>query len=93
MQTDRSNSPVIYVSLISFVLVGIILALGDTFGAMVGIWLASASFNHCLLVPLASSWLIWRQRHRLAEIPPQASVLGLCAFFAAAAGWLRQARQ
>ncbi len=90
MQIDRSRSlsPVMYVPLLGLVLAGLLVAFADSFGAMVGIWLGSATFNHCLLIPLAVAVLIWRRRDNLAKIPPCGSVLGLGAFAAMAGIWM-----
>lgn len=60
----------------------------DTALAMVEIWWRSETFNHAFLVPLISLWLIWRQRHVLAEVRPVASPLWLVLMAGAGFAWL-----
>ena len=43
----------------------------DTAMAMVGIWQRSETFAHAFVVPPISLWLIWRQRHVLANLVPR----------------------
>jgi len=40
-------------------------------------WWDDANYNHGFLIPLFSAFLVWRERARLAAIPPSASALGL----------------
>lgn len=40
-------------------------------------WWDDANYNHGFLIPLFSGFLIWRERRRLAAIPPAGSALGL----------------
>jgi len=74
-------------ALAAAVVAGLLWSLSGTFSAMIQIWLTSSSFNHCFLVPLASAFLIWRRRHRLAAIPPRASVGGVVLFASCALVW------
>jgi exosortase A len=73
-------------------LAGLLLAIGllyrETASTMVGIWLRSDTFAHCLLVLPISLWLIWRQRGRLAMLTPRAQPWVLLALLAVAAFWL-----
>jgi exosortase A len=73
-------------------LAGLLLAIGllyrDTASTMVGIWLRSDTFAHCLLVLPISLWLIWRQRQRLAMLSPRAQPWVLLPLLAVAAFWL-----
>jgi exosortase A len=73
-------------------LAALLLAIGllyrDTASTMVGIWLRSDTFAHCLLVLPISLWLIWRQRKRLAGLTPGAQPWVLLALLAVAAFWL-----
>ncbi len=43
----------------------------DTAMAMVAIWQRSETFAHAFVVPPISMWLIWRQRHVLANLVPR----------------------
>ena len=43
----------------------------DTAMAMVSIWQRSETFAHAFVVPPISMWLIWRQRHVLANLVPR----------------------
>jgi exosortase A len=73
-------------------LAGLLLAIGllyrETASTMVGIWLRSDTFAHCLLVLPISLWLIWRQHGRLAMLTPRAQPWVLLALLAVAAFWL-----
>ncbi len=44
---------------------------------MVRIWWVTKTFNHCLVIPLISAWLIWRRRDVIVRLPPQPSLLAL----------------
>lgn len=44
------------------------LAFHDTVAAMARVWWSSASFAHGPLVPVATLWMIWRERARLARL-------------------------
>ena len=61
-------------------LVGAVLAvvglLAPTFDQMANIWLTSSTFNHCLLVPPISLYLIWLKRDELAATSPGVAPLG-----------------
>ena len=61
----------------------------DTGIAMVTIWARSETFTHAFLVPPIVLWLVWRQRHRLAEQTPQPALgVALGAVACIAFGWL-----
>lgn len=47
------------------------LAFHDTVAAMARVWWSSASFAHGPLVPVATLWMIWRERDRLAQLEIQ----------------------
>ncbi|MBI5618910.1 MAG: exosortase A [Gammaproteobacteria bacterium] len=61
-------------------LVGAVLAvvalLAPTFDQMANIWLTSSTFNHCLLVPPISLYLVWLKRGELAHVRPGVAPLG-----------------
>ncbi len=44
---------------------------------MVRIWWVTKTFNHCLIIPLISGWLIWRRRDVVARLQPEPSLLAL----------------
>src|SRR5574343_193040 len=45
----------------------------DTLQAMAHIWWCAETYTHGLVVPPITLWLIWRERHRLASLQPQAT--------------------
>jgi exosortase A len=59
-----------------------------TAGAIVGVWLRSATFAHGFMIPPIALWLVWRQRERLAAVPCRPSPLALLALGATGALWL-----
>jgi exosortase A len=60
----------------------------DVVASMVQTWWWTTAFNHCVFVPLASIFLAWRQRERLAALRPRRDGLGLALLVAALLGWL-----
>lgn len=44
---------------------------------MVDIWWRSKTFNHCLVIPLISGWLIYERRRDVQTLLPQPSLLGI----------------
>ncbi|MHB1402064.1 MAG: exosortase A [Thiobacillus sp.] len=59
-----------------------------TFYSMVEIWERSETFTHGYLIFPISAWLLWRQRHELAQVQPRPDLRGLILLAAAGAGWL-----
>ena len=59
-----------------------------TFYSMVEIWERSETFTHGYLIFPISAWLIWRNRHELAQVQPRPDLRGLILLTAAGAGWL-----
>lgn len=59
-----------------------------TFHSMLEIWERSETFAHGYLIFPISAWLIWRQRHHLAQIEPKPDWRGLVLLALAGAGWL-----
>ena len=59
-----------------------------TFYSMVEIWERSETFTHGYLIFPISAWLIWRNRHELAQVQPRPDLRGLILLAAAGAGWL-----
>jgi exosortase A len=59
-----------------------------TFYSMVEIWERSETFTHGYLIFPITAWLLWRQRHELAQVQPRPDLRGLILLAAAGAGWL-----
>ncbi|MFQ5634756.1 MAG: exosortase A [Gammaproteobacteria bacterium] len=87
MDVSRRTSSFVFPALTAITLAAVLWALRDTFAAMWEIWLTSSSFNHCLLIAPVSGLLIWRRRHRLAQIAPRASAGGAAVFALSALLW------
>jgi len=83
----RSDNPVLW-GLTGAAIGGLVWAFRSTFGAMADIWLTATNFNHCVFIAPASVFLIWRRRHRLAQIPSRASVTGALLFVGCAILWI-----
>jgi len=64
------------------------LAFHDTVAAMARVWWSSASFAHGPLVPVATLWMIWRERERLARVEARAHWPSLVAVVALLAAWI-----
>ena len=73
---------------LALVLVVIGLMYLDTAVAMVGIWNRSETFAHAFLVPPIVLWLVWRLRHRVAELTPRPQPWMLLPMAGAAGVWL-----
>lgn len=69
------------------VIAAIIVALQDSFVAMLRLWVEIDTFNHCLLIAPASVWLVWHQRHVLATAAPSISLTGLVVVVLVAGIW------
>lgn len=71
---------------------GVLLILAGVFWptlySMVEIWERSETFTHGYLIFPISAWLLWRQRHELAQVQPRPDLRGLILLAAAGAGWL-----
>ena len=55
---------------------------------MVSIWERSDTYAHGFLVLPIVLWLVWRQRHRVAELVPQPSIVAVVLMLGAAGLWL-----
>ncbi|KQP39770.1 exosortase A [Pseudorhodoferax sp. Leaf274] len=75
-------------ALLVVTLAAVLLLYRDTAQAMVSIWLRSDTYAHGLLVPPIVLWLVWRQRHRLAELVPEPSFVAVVLMCGAALLWL-----
>ncbi len=69
------------------ILIAIVIALSDSFAAMLRLWVEIDNFNHCLLIAPISGWLIWRQRDVLRGVEPAVSYAGLAGVTLAAGVW------
>ena len=56
--------------------------------SMAGVWWRSDTFAHGMLVPFISAWLIWRDKHRLKNIPVSSSWLAVTALAVGGLVWL-----
>ena len=74
MDKSRTASSKVPYLLMGMVLITIPLALNETFGSMIRLWINSSDFSHCFLILPASAVLIWGRRERLSKIQPQASI-------------------
>lgn len=60
----------------------------QTAGTIAGLWLRSATFAHGFMLPPIATWLIWRRRAHLANVPRRPWPPGLAALAALGALWL-----
>jgi exosortase A len=72
----------------ALLIAALLLLFRDTAAAMVDIWWRSETFTHCFLVPPISLWLVWRRRHRLAQLPSRPVPWLLLFIAGACALWL-----
>jgi exosortase A len=80
------RSPVLW--LVAAACVTVAIAYSSTFADMADKWLRDASYQHGLIVPLISLWLVWRMRDRLVEMPLQPTWAGVPVLLALGAIWL-----
>ncbi len=59
-----------------------------TFLAMVAVWSRSQTFAHGFLILPIAAWLLFRQRHELAAIPPAMSWRGVVALLGCLLSWV-----
>jgi exosortase D (VPLPA-CTERM-specific) len=52
-----------------------------------GIWDIDPEYSHCVLIPLISLFLVWRERAQLARTPFEGSWLGIAVLLAGAGLW------
>ncbi len=69
-------------------LAAVVLLYHATFWSMLELWSRSQTFAHGFLIVPISYWLAWRQRARLAALPPQPSWQGLLLLGALGLAWL-----
>ena len=85
--TARTNFPAYWV-MTAVALIALVLILSETFDQMVGVWLTSTSFNHCVLIAPICAILIWQRRDRLARISYGPSAVGFLVFLVLAGAWM-----
>ena len=69
-------------------LAAVVLLYHATFWSMLELWSRSQTFAHGFLIVPISCWLVWRQRARLAALPPRPSWQGLLLLGALGLAWL-----
>lgn len=55
---------------------------------LVGLWLNSDTFGHCVLIPFVLGWLVWQRREELAKLTPRPAFTALPFVAGAALVWL-----
>ena len=71
----------------AFVLAVAIVPFARVLNQLVGMWDSAPEYSHCMLIPLISAFLIFRERAALARIPFPGSWLGLAVLVAGAGLW------
>lgn len=66
----------------------IVLLYHATFWGMLEVWSRSQTFAHGFLIVPISLWLAWRQRARLAALPPRPSMAGVLLLCVLGVAWL-----
>lgn len=66
----------------------IVLLYHATFWGMLEVWSRSQTFAHGFLIVPISLWLAWRQRARLAALPPRPSMAGVLLLCLLGVAWL-----
>lgn len=56
-------------------------------GQLVDVWDADPAYSHCILIPLISMFLVWRERAALSRTPFKGSWMGIVVILAGAAMW------
>jgi len=55
---------------------------------LIGMWTSAPEYSHCILIPVISAFLIFRERAALARTPFQGSWLGVAVLLAGAGLWV-----
>ena len=76
------------VPLLMLAMATIVLLYHATFWGMLEVWSRSQTFAHGFLIVPISLWLAWRQRARLAALPPRPSMAGVLLLFVLGVVWL-----
>ena len=84
-EPPRNRRPLIAISL---VVIWILVCYWPTATAIVSIWSRSPTFAHAFLVPPIVLYLVWRDRSRLAAIPPAPCFPALLLLGVIGLGWL-----
>ncbi|MFM2085682.1 MAG: hypothetical protein RLZZ237_551 [Pseudomonadota bacterium] len=75
-------------ALLAPALLAIVLLYQSTFWSMLELWSRSQTFAHGYLIVPISIWLAWRQRRRLAALPPQPNLAGPLLLAGLGLAWL-----
>lgn len=77
-----------HLAALSVVWAAILLLFARDAAGMVSIWIASSTFNHCLLIPFILAWLVWQRVPELRRLVPAAWAPGLIPVALGSAAWL-----
>lgn len=72
---------------ILFALVVAVVPFAHVLSALFGIWDVDPEYSHCVLIPLISIFLVWRDRAELARTPFEGSWVGIAVLMAGAGLW------
>ena len=70
-----------------FVLAVAVVPFARVLNQVVGVWESDPEYSHCMLIPVISGFLIFRERAALARSPFPGSWLGVAVLFAGAGLW------
>ena len=70
-----------------FALVAAVIPFARVLGQLVSMWTTAPEYSHCMLIPVISAFLIFRERAVLARIPFEGSWLGVAVLLAGAGLW------
>ncbi|MEH6825914.1 MAG: exosortase A [Motiliproteus sp.] len=74
--------------LLAAVVAAYLLLFWPSLSGMAEIWWRSDTYAHGMLVPFISAWLIWRNKHRLQQVPLSSSWLAVAALIIGGLVWL-----
>ena len=74
-------------AVMAFALVVAVVPFARVLSQLVGVWESTPEYSHCMLIPLISVFLIFRERAALARIPFGGSWLGIAVLLAGAGLW------
>lgn len=69
-------------------LLGVLVLHIETAARAIDLWSSSSAYNYAFLVLPIAAYLVWEERSRLAEMTPEASLLGLLVVFVFSFSWL-----
>jgi exosortase A len=85
---DRREGWRLHLSALAVLVVALLALFHADAAAIVGMWIESSTFNHCLLIVPILGWLVWQRLPELRQLAPQAWAPGLLLVAAGAFGWL-----